>query len=64
MLRALLPDEGTKIRGQMRSRDDLLSASGYSSRLRDFEDLMHILDTSLRLVTPTDPEQEAGMGRR
>ena len=64
VLRALLPDEGTKIRGQMRSRDDLLSASGYSSRPRDFDDLMHILDTSLRLVTPTDPEQESGIGNQ
>jgi eukaryotic-like serine/threonine-protein kinase len=56
VLRALLPDENTKIRGQMRSRDELLAASGYASRPRDFEDLMRILDTTLRLVTPTDPE--------
>jgi formylglycine-generating enzyme required for sulfatase activity len=55
VLRALLPEEGTKIRGQMRSRDELLAASGYGSRLRDFDDLMRILDTRLRLVTPTDP---------
>jgi formylglycine-generating enzyme required for sulfatase activity len=56
VLRALLPDENTKIRGQMRSHDQLLTASGYGSRPRDFEDLMRILDTTLRLVTPTDPE--------
>jgi formylglycine-generating enzyme required for sulfatase activity len=62
VLRALLPDENTKIRGQMRSRDELLAASGYGSRPRDFEDLMRILDTTLRLVTPTDPEQESGIG--
>jgi formylglycine-generating enzyme required for sulfatase activity len=51
-----LPEEGTKIRGQMRSHDELLAASGYGARPRDFEDLMRILDTTLRLVTPTDPE--------
>jgi eukaryotic-like serine/threonine-protein kinase len=62
VLRALLPDENTKIRGQMRSRDELLAASGYGARPRDFEDLMRILDTTLRLVTPTDPEQESGIG--
>jgi eukaryotic-like serine/threonine-protein kinase len=56
VLRALLPDENTKIRGQMRSHDELLAASGYASRAGEFEDLMRILDTTLRLVTPTDPE--------
>src|SRR5262249_38592096 len=67
VLRALLPEEGTKIRGQMRSHDELLAASGYGSRPRDFEDLMRILDTTLRLVTPTDPEaldQDRETGRQ
>jgi hypothetical protein len=56
LLKALLPETGTDIKGQMRSRQDFLAASGYASRPRDFEDLLHILDQELRLMTPTDPE--------
>src|SRR5262249_29072980 len=40
----------------MRSRQELLAASGYANRLRDFDDLIRILDPELRLITPTDPE--------
>ena len=40
----------------MRSRQELLEASGYANRPRDFDDLIHILDRELRLITPTDPE--------
>ena len=56
MLKCLLPDLGTNIKGQMRSHGDLLQASGYVSRHQDFDELMKILDRELRLVTPTDPE--------
>ena len=56
VLKALLPESGTDIKGQMRSRQDLLNASGYANRPREFDDLIHILDTELRLITPTDPE--------
>ena len=56
VLKALLPESGTDIKGQMRSRQELLEASGYASRPRDFDDLIHILDPELRLITPTDPE--------
>jgi formylglycine-generating enzyme required for sulfatase activity/tetratricopeptide (TPR) repeat protein len=56
VLKALLPESGTDIKGQMRSRQELLEASGYATRPRDFDDLIHILDTELRLITPTDPE--------
>src|SRR5262249_52553320 len=56
VLKALLPESGTDIRGQMRSRQDLLDASGFANRPRDFDDLIHILDPELRLITPTDPE--------
>ena len=51
-----LPESGTDIKGQMRSRQELLEASGYANRPRDFDDLIHILDPELRLITPTDPE--------
>ena len=56
VLKALLPESGTDIKGQMRSRQELLEASGYANRPRDFDDLIHILDPELRLITPTDPE--------
>ena len=56
VLKALLPESGTDIKGQMRSRQELLNASGYANRPRDFDDLIHILDPELRLITPTDPE--------
>jgi formylglycine-generating enzyme required for sulfatase activity len=56
VLKALLPESGTDIKGQMRSRQELLEASGYTSRSRDFDDLIRILDRELRLITPTDPE--------
>jgi serine/threonine protein kinase len=56
ILKALLPETGTDIKGHMRSQEELLAASGYTSRPRDFDDLLHILDSELRLITPTDPE--------
>src|SRR5262249_42705425 len=51
-----LPETGTDIKGQMQSQQQLLGASGYGNRPRDFEALLHILDAELRLITPTDPE--------
>jgi formylglycine-generating enzyme required for sulfatase activity len=56
ILNALLPEPGAKIKGHMRSRQELLDASGYASRPKDFDDVVRILDTELRLITPTDPE--------
>ncbi|MFN0017371.1 MAG: protein kinase domain-containing protein [Pirellulaceae bacterium] len=56
VLKALLPEAGTDIKGHMRSRQELLEASGYSGRAKDFEDLIQILDRELRLISPTDPE--------
>ncbi len=59
VLKALLPQSGTEIKGQMKSHAELLQASGYGNRPRDFNDLIHILDQELRLITPTDPEGSA-----
>jgi hypothetical protein len=56
VLKALLPEAGTDIKGHMRSQQELLKASGYASRANDFDDLLRILDSELRLITPTDPE--------
>jgi formylglycine-generating enzyme required for sulfatase activity len=59
VLRALLPERGTDIKGAMRSALELQAAAHYSDRPREFADLMHLLDAELRLVTPTDPEAKA-----
>ena len=56
VLESLLPELGADIKGQMRSRQQLLEASGYASRAADFDHLIHVLDQELRLITPTDPE--------
>lgn len=56
VLKGLLPEEGSEIKGGMQSYDELLQSCGYQSRRDDFEDLIRILDTELRLITPTDPD--------
>ncbi len=56
VLKSLLPESGTDIKGHMRPYALLLEASGYSSRPKDFDDLIRILDSEIRLITPTDPE--------
>lgn len=56
VLKALLPEFGSDIKGHMRSHSELLEASGYANRTGEFNDLLRILDGELRLITPTDPE--------
>jgi len=56
VLKALLPESGSEIKGHLRSYAELLEASGYASRPKDFDDLIRILDSEIRLITPTDPE--------
>ena len=56
VLNALLPEYGADIRGNMRSCQELLAASGYTGRPEYFLELLQILDSELRLVTPTEPE--------
>jgi serine/threonine protein kinase/formylglycine-generating enzyme required for sulfatase activity len=58
VLKALLPETGTDIKGNMRSRDKLLEVSGYARRLDDFEELLRILDGEVRLLTPTQPPEQ------
>lgn len=58
ILKTLLPEAGTDIKGNMRSRRDLLEASGYADRPRDFDELIQILDGEIRLITPTEPERK------
>ena len=56
VLKSLLPETGSDIKGNMRSRDELLVASGYASRPGDFDELLRILDGESRLLSPTDPD--------
>ncbi|HEX3451535.1 MAG TPA: protein kinase [Isosphaeraceae bacterium] len=56
ILKSLLPDTNTDIKGRMRSIDDLRRVSGYAERPVDFVELIKILDNDLRLITPVDPE--------
>jgi formylglycine-generating enzyme required for sulfatase activity len=57
VLRALLPETGSDIKGNMQSHAKLLEASGYARRGRDFEELLRILDGELRLLTPAQPPE-------
>jgi serine/threonine protein kinase len=56
VLKALLPDSGTDIKGNMRPYGDLLDVSGYADRPQEFDGLVRMLDNEIRLITPTDPE--------
>jgi serine/threonine protein kinase/formylglycine-generating enzyme required for sulfatase activity len=62
VLKALLPEVGTDIKGRRRSQEELLAASGYGNYANDFADLLRILDGELRLITPTDPEGQHDQG--
>ncbi len=58
VLKALLPEAGTDIKGSKQSYDRLLEVSGYSERPGDFADVIQILDNQVRLITPTDLQGE------
>ncbi len=60
VLRALLPERGTDIRGHLIPQSQLLEVSGYAARPRDFEELLRILDGELRLITPGEPRSASG----
>jgi serine/threonine protein kinase/formylglycine-generating enzyme required for sulfatase activity len=57
VLKALLPQAGSDIKGHMRSHRELLEASGYGRQPKEFEELLGILDREVRLVTPTEREE-------
>ena len=61
VLKMFLPEEQTNIRGRMRSYRELAAASNYRDREEDFANLLQMLDTELRLITPTDPEGTQGV---
>jgi serine/threonine protein kinase/formylglycine-generating enzyme required for sulfatase activity len=63
VLRALLPEDATDIKGRVRSYQELLDAAGYVRRPQEFDNLLAILDGELRLITPSDPEGKDEGGR-
>ncbi len=56
VLKTLLPEADSDIKGSMQSYRELLVASNYAHRTHDFDELIRILDSELRLITPTDPK--------
>ncbi|MGO9113828.1 MAG: serine/threonine-protein kinase, partial [Thermoguttaceae bacterium] len=56
VLATLLPEAGTDIKGHMRSREELLEASGCRNHSSQFDEVIALLDGELRLVTPSDSE--------
>ena len=54
VLKSLLPETNSDIKGTMRSSDELLRVSGLNDRPAEFENLIRILDGDLRLITPVD----------
>ena len=58
VLKALLPEAGSDIKGSRQSYEALLEASGYAQRPSEFGDLIQILDSEIRLITPTVPAGE------
>jgi serine/threonine protein kinase len=59
VLKLLLPEAGTEIRGHLRSHYELVAASGYGTSPAEFDRLLRILDAELRLVTPVEAEASA-----
>jgi len=63
VLKALLPESGSNIKGNMRSQQELLEASGYANRPEELDALLRVLDHDLRLITPTEVEEKDEGGR-
>jgi formylglycine-generating enzyme required for sulfatase activity len=59
MLAALLPDVGSDIKGHRRSFEELAAAAGYRNRPEEARELLRILDSELRLVSPVESREES-----
>ena len=59
LMQDLLPDSGSSIRGAARSRHQLKKASGIQSDV-EFNEMVRILDSELRLITPIDSAAKDG----
>jgi len=57
LLKALLPEHATDLKGRLLPRAELLAAAGLGDRPREFEELVRLLYADLRLIMPGDPER-------
>jgi formylglycine-generating enzyme required for sulfatase activity len=55
VLQTLLPAPSSVVRERLHTGRELCAAAGYTEQPGQFAELMRILDTELRLVTPVDP---------
>src|SRR5271166_5246155 len=63
VLKTLLPEAGSNIKGNMRSYDELRAVSGYGSCPNEFDELLRILNSELRLISPIEPEESESDGQ-
>jgi formylglycine-generating enzyme required for sulfatase activity len=56
VLKALLPGTGADIKGGKHSEAQLQQAAACGDHPREFAELIHVLDSELRLITPTELE--------
>jgi serine/threonine protein kinase/formylglycine-generating enzyme required for sulfatase activity len=54
VLKAMLPSAGTGIKGAMQPVERLRDVAGYVEKPREFNEVLEILDSERRLITPTD----------
>ncbi len=60
VLQSLLPAIGTEIKASRRPRTELLAVAGYGDDRAQFEELMAILETDLKLITATETVDRTG----
>ncbi|GAA5506982.1 bifunctional serine/threonine-protein kinase/formylglycine-generating enzyme family protein [Novipirellula caenicola] len=53
VLRALLPEASSRIKGSVRTKEELAQAASYREK-SSFRELLSILDREMHLITPTD----------
>ena len=59
LLKALLPAVGVDLKGQSKSKQQLMESCGYKDRPADFQSLLEILDRKLRLIKPSEGQEES-----
>jgi serine/threonine protein kinase/formylglycine-generating enzyme required for sulfatase activity len=55
ILAALLPPPGMDLKGARRSREELRGAAGMADQPGRLDELLHLLDAEVRLITPAEP---------
>jgi serine/threonine protein kinase/formylglycine-generating enzyme required for sulfatase activity len=58
VLKALLPAVGVDLKGQAKSKQELMESSGYTDKPTNFEELIDILDRKLRLIKLVEDQQD------